>query len=147
MGLFCGAIGALIILVAVGVIPGSARDDAPRWVLIATGLVFVFGGAAIVVGYGVAGGMAPDGDLAPGTPFGVRLVQYLLGLGITVSLALVASWIAFGPGPRHFTGIGFFASREVDEMVGRVVFGVGAGLVWLFVVALSVVSFKRLRRG
>jgi hypothetical protein len=34
------------------------------------GLVFVFGGAALIICYAVARGVAPDGDLPPGTPWG-----------------------------------------------------------------------------
>ncbi len=115
------------------------------------GLVFVLGGLALIVGYGLAAGAGPDGDMAPGTPFGVRVVQYLLGLGITVSLALVATWVAFGPGPRKFGGsmslgpIG--TGTSTGEMVGRVAFGIGAGLVWLFAVVMGVVGIKRLRRA
>ena len=64
-GTAVGGMGVLIVLLAVGIIPG----------------------AAVIVGYAVAGGAAPDGDLPPGTPRWVRVTQSLLGLGIIVSLA------------------------------------------------------------
>ena len=82
----------------------------------------------------------------PGTPFGVRLVQYLLGLGITTSMGLIASWVAFGPGARHFTGTGTLGRGDVNEAVGRTVFGFGAVLIWLFLAVLGVVGLRRLRR-
>jgi hypothetical protein len=50
-------------------------DGTPPWVGIVAGLAFVLGGLAMIVGYGVAGGVAPDGDLPPGTPTVVRLVR------------------------------------------------------------------------
>jgi hypothetical protein len=35
---------------------------------VALRLVFVFGGVPLILGYAVAGGVTPDGDLLPGTP-------------------------------------------------------------------------------
>jgi hypothetical protein len=55
-----------------------------------------------------AGGAIANGDLPPGTPRSVRIVQSALGLGIAALPASIASWIAFGAGPRHFTGQGPF---------------------------------------
>src|SRR5438093_1318312 len=88
----------------------------------------------------------PAGDLLPGTPFAVRLVQYLLGLGIVALLASIASWVAFGGGSRHFTGSGPFISGAVNEALGRTAFGIGAALAWAFMALMIVVSVKRLRR-
>jgi hypothetical protein len=90
--------------------------------------------------------VAPDGDLPPGTPFVVRLVQYVLGLGITATLASIASWVAFGSGSRHFSGSGPFISGAVNEALGRTVFGIGAVLTWAFMAVMVIVSVKRLRR-
>ena len=121
VGLAVSAMGALIVLLAVGVIPGGdASLEAPRWVVAAAGLSFVLAGAAIIVGYAVAGGAAPDGDLPPGTPRWLRVTQSLLGLGIIVSLAAVGTWVAFG---------------------------IGAVLMWIFLVVFVVVSVQRIRRN
>jgi hypothetical protein len=100
----------------------------------------------VIVGYALAGGAGRDGDLPPATPFSVRLTQYLLGLGITVSLALIGTWIALGAGGRNCQVTGLM-SGEADETVCRVVFGTGALLVWVFAVVLSVISYKRLQRS
>lgn len=148
MGVVFGAMGTLIMLMILGGMPMAG--DTPRWVGLLVGFVFVLGGLAVIVGYAVAPRVAPDGDFVPGTPFGVRLVQYLLGLGIGVSLALVASWVAFGPGTREFGGSmgvgGVAVGDRSGETSGRVAFGIGAVLMWLFTAALAVVGFKRLRR-
>lgn len=88
VGTAVSGMGVLIVLLAVGIIPGAeASLEAPRWVVATAGLAFVLAGAAVIVGYAVAGGAAPDGDLPPGTPRWVRITQSLLGLGIIVSLA------------------------------------------------------------
>lgn len=60
-------------------------------------------------------------------------------------LGAVASWVAFGAGPRTFTASGTFASGQTSERVGRMVFGAGAVLLAVIFVALLVVSVKRLR--
>jgi hypothetical protein len=148
IGLLCGLMGLFVVLLALGTF-GEPRmsDGTPAWVGVLAGLSFVLAGLAVIVGYGVAGGVGPDGDLLPGAPFGVRLVQYLLGLGILASLASIASWVAFGSGSRHFTGSGLLLSGAVSEMLGRVMFGLGAVLCWAFVAVMVVVSARRLRGG
>ncbi len=146
IGLACCATGAFVVLLVLGAFGEPPIQDTPAWIGVCVALVFVLGGLALIVGYAVAGGVAPDGDLPPGTPLGVRLLQYLLGLGITTSMALIGSWVAFGPGVRHFTGGGSFGRGVVNEMVGRVAFGFGAILAWAVLVVLGVVGFGRLRR-
>lgn len=147
VGLFCAGIGVLVILAVLGVFgPAPLTRGTPLWVGVLAGLMFVQAGLAVIVGYAVAGGADRDGDLPPGTPFRVRLTQYLLGLGITVSLALIATWIALGAGGRDCQVTGLI-SAEADETVCRVVFGIGALLTWAFAVVVSVISCKRLQRG
>jgi hypothetical protein len=148
LGLAVGAMGALIILVAVGIIPGGdAPLEAPGWVVAAAGCAFVLAGAAMIVGYAVAGGATPDGDLPPGTPRWVRVTRSLLGLGIIGSLAAVATWVAFGPGPRAFSvTLPFVGQGPGNETVGRVAFGLGAVLMWVILAAFVVVSVQRARR-
>lgn len=152
IGLVFGAAGTFILLLGLGVItPAPSADDAPAWVTVCAGLLFVQGGLALIVGYGIARGVGPDGDLAPGTPLAVRVVQWLLALGITASLGAIVTWVAFGPGTRHFSGsigIGPIAigGRQAGETFGRVMFGLGAVLMWVIFIVFAVGGFKRLRR-
>jgi len=141
--------GVLIMLLAAGMIPGGdASLEAPRWVVACAGAMFVLAGAAMIVGYAVAGGTGPDGDLPAGTPRWVRVTQYLLGLGIISALGAVATWIAFGPGPRAFTvTLPVVGRGPGDETVGRPVFGIGAVLIWIFLAVFVVVSIQRIRRN
>jgi hypothetical protein len=149
MGSAISAMGLLIILLAVGIVPVDERSlEAPRWVVACAGLAFVLGGAAVMIGYAVAGGVGPDGDLTPGTPLSIRIAQYTLGLGVAGSMAAIMSWIAFGPGPRTFTATGpFLSGRATSETTGRVVFGIAAVLIYIFLAVLVVVSIRRLRRA
>jgi hypothetical protein len=149
VGLLIAAMGFLFVLLAVGAIgsSGGASDNTPRWVGVCAGLVFVLGGAALIIGFAVAGGVGPDGDLPPGTPWGIRLTQYLLGLGIAGALAAIASWVAFGPGRRTFTAtIPFLGRGSASEIVGRAAFGLGAVLMYIFLAVFAVISVRRLRR-
>src|SRR5438046_91633 len=100
VGLICAALGVVIILGGLGVLPLRPAPDVAGspWVLVCAGLAFVLAGGAVIVGFAVAGGSGPDGDLPPGTPFSVRLTQYFLGLGTLGSMTAVVTWIAFGPG-------------------------------------------------
>jgi hypothetical protein len=152
IGLVFGAAGTFILLLGLGVItPHSSPDDAPGWVIACAGLAFVQAGLALIVGYGIARGVGPDGDLAPGTPLAVRATQWLLGLGITGCLAAIGTWVAFGPGTRHFSGgIGIgpihIGGRQAGEMFGRAAFGLGAVVAWLIFALFAVLGFRRLRR-
>jgi hypothetical protein len=143
------AMGLLVICIAAGLFARPETPvEAPRWVGVCAGLMFALVGVACIVGFGVAGGAAPDGDLPPDTPFGVRLTQYLLGLAIVILLAAIFSWVAFGPGPRQFAMVIPFLGRSVaSETVGRVAFGFGAALICTFLVAFGVVGLRRLRKG
>jgi len=151
-GLLCAAVGVVIILAGVGVLPLAPAPDVQGspWVVVCAGLMFVFAGAALIVGFAVAGGTGPDGDLPTGTPFGVRLIQYLLGLGTVGSLTAIFTWVAFGPGERHFssTVVLPFMARGVasGETSGRVVFGIAAVLIWLFLVSFGFIGARRLFR-
>jgi hypothetical protein len=141
------AMGLAIIFMAVGMLPGAeASPEAPPWVGVCAGGVFVLCAAALVIGFAVAGGLGPSGDLPSGTPFALRLAQYLIGLSIVASMAAIASWVAFGPGPRTFTSSGTISSASsVSPIMGRVAFGIGALLCWLCLVAFGVAGLRRLR--
>ncbi len=151
VGSLCAAAGCPPILIATGLMTGNLTPGVPPWVGVAAGLVFIFGGAAVIVGHALAAGIGPDGDLPPGTPIAVRATQYLLGFCIVGLLLAVSAWVAFGPGERHFsTTVSSFAgtrSSQASERTGRIVFGTGAIAIGIFWVAMTVVSVRRLLRA
>jgi hypothetical protein len=148
VGLVCVALGCPPILIALGVVPGELTPGTPAWVGVAAGLVFVFAGASVIVGYAVAGGVGPDGDLPAGTSLAVRAIQYLLGFCIVGLLESIAAWVAFGPGERHFSSTFTWPfgvkSGPTSDREGRVVFGAGAVAIGMFWVVLTIVSVRRL---
>jgi hypothetical protein len=151
VALVCLAAGCPPILIALGIVPGELTPGTPAWVGVAAGLVFVGAGAAVIVGFAVAGSAGPDGDLPAGTPIGVRAAQYLLGFIIVGLLVAITTWVAFGSGKRHFSstvswpfGVQSVASSERQ---GRIVFGAAAIAMGVFWAALTVVNVRRLMRA
>jgi hypothetical protein len=136
------------ILIGSGAIAGPLTPDTPGWVAVAAGLMFVCCGAALIVGFAVASGAGPDGDLPAGTPLGVRATQYFLGFCIVGLLLAITAWIAFGPGERHFsstfTSPFDVKSGQSSERQGRQVFGAMAVAVGIFWVVGTIVSVRRL---
>ena len=147
-GLVCMALGCAPILIGLGIVPGELTPGTPGWVGVAAGLMFVCAGAAVIVGYAVAGGVGPDGDLPAGTPLSVRMIQSLLGFCIVGLLESIAVWIAFGPGERHFSSTFTWpfgvTTAAASEREGRIVFGAGAVAIGIFWVVLTIVSARRL---
>ena len=152
-GLFSIVAGLYPIAIGLGIItPPSVDLPPPDWVPAAAGLMFVFAGVAVIIDYGIAGGVGPDGDLLPGTPFWIRSLNFVLGLGIVGMMAAVFGWVAFGPGPRTFSTtivLPFLVRHNphAGELSGRIAFGIGAILLALMFVACGVVGAKRLARA
>src|ERR1700730_4924763 len=79
-GLICAAGGVVFTLGAFGIVPLRPAPGVPLWLAGCVGLCFVLMGAALIVGFAIAPGRAPNGDMLPGTPFAIRVIQYFLGL-------------------------------------------------------------------
>lgn len=129
MGGLVVTMGLVPMLAAVGVIPtDDASWHAPRWVGAVAGGLFVVAGLYILTQGAVE-------RLQPGPK---RWVQGLFPLVIISGFAVIASWVAFGPGERQFEGsagnwlVG--VSWGGGDLAGRIAFGAGA--VFLVVVAL-----------
>jgi hypothetical protein len=88
--------------------------------------------------------------MPPGTSWSIRLVQYLLGLAIVSLMTAVFTWVAFGPGTRHFSttvSLPFWSSTKASgETFGRAAFGFGAALLWLFLIGVGISGARQLVR-
>ena len=131
---FLGA-GLMLEAVATGLLPSRpSADDAPRAVVALAGFVFLAGAGAPYAAY-----------LGPNS-----LASRLVGSIVFVSLTVIAHWIAFGPGPRHFSGsvsVGGLAATGLatGETAGRAAFGFGA-LLLDAVIVIGVLRWWRSRR-
>jgi hypothetical protein len=115
----CLLVGAGIVALATGAIPANeAMFHAPHWVLGACGFVFILAAVMILV------------------PPAMLRVQYFLGAVLLSLFAAIPGWIAFGPGPRAFSGsvsIGVITNAtQPDASTGRIVFGIAAVLIGSF---------------
>jgi hypothetical protein len=154
IGLIFAALGAFPILGALKVIHLPLSAGIPVWVGVAAGLTFVLGGAAVIVGYAIAGVEIDDPDAEVGryeiaVPFGVRLTQYVLGFTIYALFAAIAGWVAFGRGPRGFSTtitLPWLARHGLgNEWIGRAAFGLGAIGCAVAGIAMAVKNFKKLK--
>ena len=150
VGLLTVACGFFPILVGFGVLHPDSPLTVPGWLPIAAGLVFVCGGFAVILDYGIAGGVGPDGDFVQGTPQYVRITNLIIGLTIVGLMIALFGWVAFGPGPREFSetvAIPFLgAQRRSGELTGRIAFGFGTVLLVVAFVGCGVTGVKRLFR-
>jgi hypothetical protein len=124
----CSVAGLTILALAVGVIPyPPGQPSAPRWVIGLAACLFI------------AGGWVPMAVRWGAESWKSRLV----GAGVLLPLTTVFNWIAFGPGPRVFSGgmavAGSAATHgAVPESIGRIAFGVVAVLLDVWVVVIVV---------
>jgi len=145
IGIAAGAVGLYFVLVGMGVLPipgGTGNLHAPLWTVLCAGLVFLLGGAAVVLQ--ALGGANDRGEFPTDAPSWLHVAQYLIGLAILASLGAIGSWIAFGPGERAFSGSFFFFSEDNHAAIGRIAFGIGAIIVWLCILAFAVAGAARL---
>jgi hypothetical protein len=142
VGIGTMTMGFFVILVSADVIPvPDSTFEAPRWIAGCAGLSFLLAGAAVALA-------------RPGGPPGTIAANSYFGGAAALVLVLILNWIAFGSGPRHFSGgisIPFVSwSGSSSEWTGRAAFGVGAAIAdivvaWLLARAV-VNTFRRRKR-
>jgi hypothetical protein len=144
-GLLAAALGFFVMLQTAGVLgaAGRAAGQSPSWIGICAGLVFVAGGIAVVIQSLPAAMPRPDGGLSPDAPPWVHRIVLALCLMVTGGLAAIALWVAFGAGPRPIRAT-FIASGWIDGTLGRAIFGLGAVLTCVILVAFAIDATHRL---
>jgi hypothetical protein len=155
MGLLFLAVGMIPVLAMLGILPhGNAPSDpAPNWIGWAIGLMFGGGGVVIII-KGIAGGYDQTSGALPDTaPIFLRAIHDLLTVAIMCALAAVFTWVAFGPGARHFTvsggdSSGGFATQTSGsgDILGRIAFGIGSIIFWCVTFFGTVSILRRWRR-
>src|ERR1700722_10907373 len=148
VGILTTAIGMIPLLMALGILPHAQdpSDPTPPWVVSLIGLVFASAGLAVVMKGAFGSDSDANGALPAGPPRLLRAAYDALVVVIVCSLGGVFTWIAFGPGVRHFTvsagGLSMPTSGAGDTM-GRVAFGFGAVLIWCVAGAILVTMLRR----
>ena len=143
IGPIVAAFGFGLILVGLGLVPPPGRIYGPTWLAAAGGVIFLLGG--VCVGLRAYLKM-DDSETEPpaGTPMWAKLTFWLSGVAIASALAAIGTWIAFGEGPRNFGfSIPGVISGPAGDGAGRVIFGIGAILTWLAVIAFVRVGYRK----
>lgn len=122
---------------------GRANLHGPQWMLLCVGLAFFFAGVAITIQtFGHAN--AATGELPAAAPHWMRVVQHLFAFIIVACLGAIATWVAFGPGERHFSGSFLFFDPATNAIIGRTAFGIGAVITWLCAAGVVAASVRKL---
>ena len=149
-GLITIAIATVPLLALFQVIPSRAPapGDTPNWIGVVIMLAFLLGGTMMVVN-GFLGTGNANGDLSASTSLPVRAIYRSTGVVIAILLAIVLTWVAFGPGERQFvltTGpVGHIPDHAAGghETSGRIAFGIAAVATWLVIGACAVAGIRR----
>ena len=131
VGLLGIAIGIAIILSVTGVLPvqGRLQPGVTSWIVVCAGIVFAgIGGVFALTGFS---GTRIGSRVQARAPVLFRLLNFLVAVVALGSLATIASFAAFGPGPRAFTFTFPFVGEVMGaELIGRIFFGAIALLLW-----------------
>src|SRR4029078_13486905 len=139
------AVGLYFIAVVARLLPipgGPSNLPTPLWVLLCAASVFFLAGAALVIQS--LGPSSATGDLPPDAPRWLTILQYFIAVAIFCCFGAIASWIAFGPGERQFSGTVMTGNAAIDAAVGRTAFGVGAVIIWLCAAAVIASGIRKL---
>jgi hypothetical protein len=139
------AMGLYIILAATGVLPmPDGGAGAPSFVLVIAGLAFVFAGCSLMI-RARAGANDNDGDLPAAAPRWTHISYRVIGIAVAASLAMIGTWIAIGSGPRLFDmSVPLAGTAPAGNTLGRTIFGLGAVVVWIYVIALTVGTVRKI---
>ena len=151
-GIVLAATGVYFILVGFGVFPVPGGEDAlhgPLAIVVCAGAAFLFAGIALAI-RARAGANDRDSELPAGAPPWTHMAYRITAIAVAGSLAAIGTWIAIGAGPRAFTVSGPMVEMQTTgQTIGRTLFGLGAVVVWIYVIALTVGTVRKFfsRRG
>jgi hypothetical protein len=146
IGLAAG--GLYLVLVGVGLlpVPGGPRNlHGPLWIVLLIGIVLVLAGVSALLQ--VVGRANAGGELPADAPQWLRVVQYLLGVAMSASFAVIGSWVAIGGDPRAFSGNVLVFDGATNASIARIAFGIGALITWLATITFAVAGARKLVRG
>ena len=152
VGIAFAAAGLYFMLAALGVLPAPGGDDAmhgPPVIVFCAGLAFLFAGLTCAV-RARAGMSDVQSEVPDSAPRWIKASYRVLAIAVAGALATIGTWIAIGSGPRAFSvSAPLIEMRTTGEVIGRTVFGLGAVIVWIYVIALTVATVRKLldRRG
>jgi hypothetical protein len=131
IGLLGIAIGTAIVLTQTSILPVRQELGAgvTSWIVVCAGIVFAgIGGVFALTGFS---GTGIGNRIQQRAPILFRVLNFLVAVAALVALATIASFAAFGPGPREFSfTVPFFGQLPGTEWIGRIFFAAAALLLW-----------------
>jgi hypothetical protein len=135
--------GLYLMLGAAGLLP-MPETNSPWAIVFCAGLAFLFAGLTCVV-RSRAGMLNMESDIPAGAPRWTRVSYRVLAIGVAGALATIGTFVAIGSGPRAFSlSAPFVEMQTTGEAIGRMVFGLGAVIAWIYVIALTVGTVRKL---
>jgi uncharacterized membrane protein YedE/YeeE len=144
IGAVCAAGGVYFILVGLGLMPPPSKINGPRWLSSCLGLVFLAGGAMVLVRGWL--GVADSQELPDDAPRALIALQWIAVVACCAGLATAGTWVAFGEGERHFV-LPLPVWGSLAEYLGRAAFGLGALLAWLVAALMARQGVKKVFGG
>jgi hypothetical protein len=144
IGIVFAAIGLYFILVALGVLPmPDGGANGPPAIIFAAGAAFLCAGIAAML-RARAGMTDRQSEMPADAPRWTQFAYRVTAIAMVGSMAAIGTWIAIGSGPRAFNVSGpLFEMRTTGEVIGRTMFGLGAVVVWIYVIALTVGTVRK----
>jgi hypothetical protein len=142
-GIALSLAGVYFMLGAGGLLP-MPETNGPAFIVFAAGASFLFAGTLCFI-RSWSGLTGSETALPDGTPAWMKLAYPMLAIGLFGAFATIGTWVAIGSGPRGFNmSLSFGAVPITGDLLGRTVFGLGAVIVWISVIALTVSTARKL---
>lgn len=148
VGAAFSAAGLYFMLGAAGYVP-MPEANSPAFIVFCAGLAFLFAGLTCMV-RARAGMLNMASDVPASAPRWTQVSYRMLAIGVAGAMATIGTWIAIGSGPRAFSlSAPLVEMHTTGEIIGRTVFGLGAVITWIYVIALTVGTVRKMfdRRG
>jgi hypothetical protein len=150
VGVAFAAAGLYLMLGAAGYapMPEGNSPNAPAFIGFCAGAAFLFAGLTCMV-RARAGMLNIETEIPDSAPRWMQVSYRVLAIGTAGALAIIGTYVAIGSGPRAFSLSTSLVETTTGEAIGRTVFGLGAVIVWIVVIALTVGTVRKLfdRRG
>jgi hypothetical protein len=145
LGTLAAVVGFYLVLAALSLAPSPGRPNGPMWVVLGAGFCFLLGGLWVLIPALVMDELSTDGKASTNSPQRPHVAQYVFALAVVMCCAMVGSWIGLAPGAH---GSLPFSSSDSLDVLGRVIFAVGAVVIWLGLIAVATNGWrKRAGRG
>jgi len=151
VGVAFSAAGLYLMLGAAGYVPMPEGNspNSPAFIGFCAGAAFLFAGLTCIV-RARAGMLNMETEIPDSAPRWMQVSYRVLAIGAAGALPTIGTYVAISPGPRAFSSsTSLIEMQTTGEVLGRTVFGLGAVIVWIIVIALTVGTVRKLfdRRG